>query len=412
MHSSQTNIRIVFSLYRVAFLLLFIKPQVQAAEWVFPDDDVFVFNHYSNEQGLPSSYVKSITQDQQGFIWMATRVSVCRFDGITFKVFPAYNQNGNLSDLRCNQILNFADSLLICRSNSGEYFSFDFKKECFSPFSKLNDLGSTQAIEAAQDGFWICRDKQVYHFNLKTGSLTNLKEKLGIGNFPNGLSFINIKVNNQQLIALTDKRMILWIDLSNFNIKSFDVPDLFSGSLIAHIYPDNNRNIWLNEETLGLCRIEVASGKISYFSSEQQGNQHISHNMAHTFSEDRQGRLWIGSEAGLLLWSPLTEQFTIRYEPSNTTGLNSDPIYCSYCDREGNMWLGSYFGGVNFWSGERKFFRNWNSGLSRWQLGGNVVSCLSEDHLGNLWVGLEDMGLNKVNTRTGEVSKYTSDTKP
>jgi len=410
---NQTRIKKVILLLTAISLLVFMKPPVRASELLFPDEDVFVFSHYSNEQGLPSSYVKSITQDQHGLIWMATRVAVCRFDGTTFKVFPAYNQKGNPIDLRCNQIFNFADSLLICRSNSGEYYSFDFRKECFRPFPKLNDLGSTQAVEAAQDGFWICRDKQVYHFNLKTGQLTNLKEKLGIGNFPNNLSFINIRVSNQQLVALTDQHMILWVDLVHFNIKSFKIPAQYSVLPISHIYADNNRNIWLNEETSGLCRIEVGNGEISYYSSEHQGSQHIPHNMAHTFAEDRQGRLWIGSEAGLLIWSALSETFTsIRYEPTNTSGLNSDPIYCSYCDKDGNMWLGTYFGGINFWSGERKFFRNWNSGLGRWQLGGNVVSCFTEDGDGNLWVGLEDMGLNKVNTRTGEVSRYTSETKP
>ncbi|WP_338877214.1 ATP-binding protein [Spirosoma sp. SC4-14] len=38
-------------------------------------------------QGLPQAFVPSIIQDRQGFIWMATRDGLCRYDGTNFKVF-------------------------------------------------------------------------------------------------------------------------------------------------------------------------------------------------------------------------------------------------------------------------------------------------------------------------------------
>jgi signal transduction histidine kinase/ligand-binding sensor domain-containing protein/CheY-like chemotaxis protein len=38
-------------------------------------------------QGLPQAFVPAIVQDRQGFIWMATRDGLCRYDGRTFKVF-------------------------------------------------------------------------------------------------------------------------------------------------------------------------------------------------------------------------------------------------------------------------------------------------------------------------------------
>ncbi|MCX6216035.1 ATP-binding protein [Spirosoma sp.] len=37
--------------------------------------------------GLPQGFVKSLIQDKQGFIWLATRDGLCRYDGIHFRVY-------------------------------------------------------------------------------------------------------------------------------------------------------------------------------------------------------------------------------------------------------------------------------------------------------------------------------------
>ena len=41
--------------------------------------------HYGVEEGLPQSFISGITQDEDGFIWLATLDGLCRFDGRNFK---------------------------------------------------------------------------------------------------------------------------------------------------------------------------------------------------------------------------------------------------------------------------------------------------------------------------------------
>ncbi|GAB3326914.1 hypothetical protein GCM10027299_26680 [Larkinella ripae] len=47
----------------------------------------------TSQNGLPQGFVPSILQDRQGFIWMATRGGLCRYDGRQTKVFQV-NLNG------------------------------------------------------------------------------------------------------------------------------------------------------------------------------------------------------------------------------------------------------------------------------------------------------------------------------
>jgi len=46
-----------------------------------------IFEHYSVEDGLPSSEIYSQLQDDNGYMWFATSRGVCRFDGFDFKTF-------------------------------------------------------------------------------------------------------------------------------------------------------------------------------------------------------------------------------------------------------------------------------------------------------------------------------------
>ena len=375
------------------------------------NDNILNFLHYTNKDGLPSSYVKSITQDRYGFIWVATRVSVSRFDGKNFKEFLAYDESGNPYSLMCNKIFTYSDSMLIARTNKGSYFYFDFEHEFFKPYKVLNNLGTVQALEPCDGGFWICRDNNLYFVDAQSDKLQELREKVTFGNIPNDVSFVDIKVKNQNMIAITENKLLVYFDFKHSRIRIFEFPATLASYIVSAFYLDSSNNVWIGDETSGLFRLNLDNGLIENYSKDFTGDKHISHNLIHCFTEDHQGRVWIGTEAGLCIWSPKTGKFTIsRYELSNPTGLNTDPIYDAFCDKGGNVWLGTYFGGINFWSAEKSFFRTWTSGVGDRQLGGNVVSCLTEDHSGNIWIGLEDLGVNKLDISTGKITRYSSST--
>lgn len=63
------------------------------------------FTQFSSNNGLPSNTIYDITQDENGFIWIATDYGLSRFDGLTFKNFTI---DAGLPD---NEILSlFIDS--------------------------------------------------------------------------------------------------------------------------------------------------------------------------------------------------------------------------------------------------------------------------------------------------------------
>ena len=48
----------------------------------------FAIHQYGVEDGLSSSFIYDITQDQEGFIWISAEGGLCRFDGNKFEKNP------------------------------------------------------------------------------------------------------------------------------------------------------------------------------------------------------------------------------------------------------------------------------------------------------------------------------------
>ena len=71
------------------------------------------------------------------------------------------------------------------------------------------------------------------------------------------------------------------------------------------------------------------------------------------------------------------------------------------------MWLGTYFGGLNYYHPLKNRFRNITRIPYQNSLNDNVVSCIIEDKERNLWIGTNDGGLNLYNPKTKRFSYYT-----
>ncbi|MBD2705882.1 response regulator [Spirosoma sp. BT702] len=91
----------------------------------------------TDRQGLPQAVVQSILQDKQGFIWVATRDGLCRYDGYRFKVFqPDPDGRPSLSFAGINQIKLDRQGRIWIVSERGDIDIFDPRTETFINFSR------------------------------------------------------------------------------------------------------------------------------------------------------------------------------------------------------------------------------------------------------------------------------------
>ena len=93
--------------------------------------------------------------------------------------------------------------------------------------------------------------------------------------------------------------------------------------------------------------------------------------------------------------------------PVENGSLSQRSVRSIFMDSQGGMWLGTYFGGLNYYHPIRNRFKNIRNIPYKNSLSDNVVSCIVEDKDKNLWIGTNDGGLNLYNPITQRFTSYT-----
>jgi signal transduction histidine kinase/ligand-binding sensor domain-containing protein len=124
--------------------------------------------------------------------------------------------------------------------------------------------------------------------------------------------------------------------------------------------------------------------------------------------QDHSGLLWIGSRDGLLLFDGQSVR-VFQHDIADPESISDNAIRTIYEDRRGNLWVGTNSGGLDRldrsgWRFER--FRH-NPGDPR-TLSSDSVYAILEDADGALWVGTQQ-GLNRRDPGTGSFQRFLAD---
>jgi signal transduction histidine kinase/ligand-binding sensor domain-containing protein/CheY-like chemotaxis protein len=126
--------------------------------------------------------------------------------------------------------------------------------------------------------------------------------------------------------------------------------------------------------------------------------------------KDRDGSLWIGSRfGGLDRLDPSRDTFTdFRHEPGNPGSLSSDYVNCIYRDHSGQLWIGTGNGLDRLEPASGTFVHYRHNSQDAGTLSGNGINSVYEDRRGNLWIGTSE-GLNRLERPTGRFTRFVHD---
>ena len=134
----------------------------------------------------------------------------------------------------------------------------------------------------------------------------------------------------------------------------------------------------------------------------------LSHGNVTCIIQDKMGFLWFGTQNGLNRYDGY--HFTIfRNDPKDPTSLSNNHIKALELDSDGNLWIGTWGGGLNRFDAAKSAFIHYTPEKTRSGKADNFISALLADKNGNLWIGTEDQGLDKLDLRTGHFSFYEND---
>ncbi len=194
--------------------------------------------------------------------------------------------------------------------------------------------------------------------------------------------------------------------VSNVRFDPGDPEGLQPGP-VTTLYQDRAGDLWVGTWE-GLSRLEAPlpvppeRPRFVHFRSDPEDPHSLRSGEIQKIYEDRAGRLWIGTLAGLHHFDRAARRF-VRYprQPGDPDGLATEEFFAIQQDRAGDLWFGSEGDGLyRLWGdpseGGGRFEHYRHDPADRDSLSGNSVASIYEARSGALWVGTFGSGLNRL----------------
>jgi signal transduction histidine kinase/ligand-binding sensor domain-containing protein/DNA-binding response OmpR family regulator len=123
-------------------------------------------------------------------------------------------------------------------------------------------------------------------------------------------------------------------------------------------------------------------------------------------TQDNEGFIWIGTGEGLNRFDGLSFK-TYRSNLKSNTSLKSNIITCLFCDSQGQLWVGTYGGGLSRYNKEKDNFLTFSSNPNNPKaLLTSEINAIAEDKNKKLWIGTS-LGLYQYDPKTNGFIGYT-----
>lgn len=346
----------------------------------------YYFRNFSAEDGLPSNTVTCAIQDSRGFMWFGTKDGICRYDGAVFKLY---------GDEEAQEGMNGMTQALCEDGNGMIWFSTSKAFGLYNPFT--GEVTTCMSGTGARSSLLCDANSAVWFLN-NDGTVLR---------FPQGdpARREEIECSFQPFIACMDANGTLWCTSRDGQLYRYDVRNGFekhfpfgenSGEKIRHLASYDNNNIVFSTDNSRIYSYDVSNGRCECIIPEFPESASVNCIKAHG-----KGELWIGCLQGLYIYKK-GEALTGPIKDDHVTSIQNTNITSLCTDRDRNMWICTYHGGISLWHNRRHHisqFIQLNGGNS---LKGKLVRAICGDGNSDIWVGTEDGHLNlfKPGTRT------------
>ncbi|MCF8428871.1 MAG: histidine kinase [Bacteroidia bacterium] len=278
------------------------------------------FKNVSINEGLQSSFVYAMQEDNQGFIWFATEKGVSRYDGITFEYFGEKN---GLTESGFYQILIDKNNVIWLVSKNFKVFYFSNNK-----FFQLNFNEKVCWIDIDKNNkkWFLTRNGGLYFLNAKSNIVKHYSFPIDSSVF---YSFKNIGNNN----FIVSNDVNAFILKENLQPQKINIPvSVLKNNIITRFFQKQDRSLLISN----------ANGVFSLKNNKLALIFPLKDNQVYSFYEDIQTKdIWLATLKGAYFFKN-----GLINEKNQQVFLKNNIILGVYKIKEGNIWICTSENGV------------------------------------------------------------------
>ena len=401
------------------------------------DPETGTIVHYRHDpadsNSLASNTVYALHFDRDGRLWIGTERGLNVLDPASGEFELHAHDPSRPGSLSGNTVLAIAEdhtgSLWIGTFGGGvNHFDpatghFDVHRhDDKDPDSLSNDYVRT-VYEDSAERLWIGTEDGLNLFDRDTGRFFRFRH--------NGADDRSL-AGNFVLSLFEDRGGNLWVGtnsggVSRWNPRTWSLGyhsgDWLESAGVAAFAADGDEAVWIGTMGAGLKRLEFESGTVTELrhdagtAADITNTPGISDDRVMSLLRDRNGDLWIGTMTGGLnrldgANQAVTASQTVtvyRHDPDDPASLSADGIMSLYEDRRGDIWVGTYGGGVSrYQRSTGGFVRLVDDIDGAGELREARVTAIAQSSDGAMWIGTDGTGLSRVGIN-GSISHYRHD---
>lgn len=354
----------------------------------------YAFQHMTTANGLTSNTAMFCVQDDFGFIWVATKDDIFRYDGHEFEPLEKIDPDGFLGGKVFSMTIDPNGVIWYCTDRNVGFYN-TYTNESGSPDFTQTEVYYTICSDYGNN-IWFSGLNTTVRYNL----LTHQAETLDIKSIQSSQRIAATPDNNVWIIGERGE-IIRYNNRTGayVNIPFLTDQEIASGKALVSIVDTGDGIMLVSDNSSHLYKYDTWTQGRQTFNSQISGLNYVKARSAN--------EIWAGTRTGLYILNGSGKILDFISDHQEYE-LNNCIVMSILQDNDDNMWICTYHGGLNLLTNDEKGVRLFPNLSTRNQINGKLVRTITADNLGDLWIGTEDGCLSLYSPSTGKITDLSA----